>query len=148
MLSTQPNPLLSVAEIGVLNCSGCGKPMRLARIEPDKRERNTTLDQNHWLTRQSAACITDTADTLGLDWLSPRKRYGANALWRGQFLRELGGGLIVLTYSQNRPCTGPQHPSVNTWPGAEPVALGRHEPGRCAVGRAPATSVTSTRRMH
>jgi hypothetical protein len=36
MLSTQPNPLFSVAEIGVLNCSGCGKPMRLARIEPDK----------------------------------------------------------------------------------------------------------------
>jgi uncharacterized protein (UPF0212 family) len=36
MLSTQPNPLFSVAEIGVLNCPGCGNPMRLARIEPDK----------------------------------------------------------------------------------------------------------------
>jgi hypothetical protein len=36
MLSTQPNPLLSVAEIGVLNCPGCGNPMRLAPIEPDK----------------------------------------------------------------------------------------------------------------
>jgi hypothetical protein len=36
MLSTQSNPLFSVAEIGVLNSSGCGKPMRLARIEPDK----------------------------------------------------------------------------------------------------------------
>jgi hypothetical protein len=36
MLFTQPNPLFSVAEIGVLNCSGCSKPMRLARIEPDK----------------------------------------------------------------------------------------------------------------
>jgi len=36
MLSTQSNPLFSVAEIGVLNCSGCGKPMRLACIEPDK----------------------------------------------------------------------------------------------------------------
>jgi hypothetical protein len=36
MLSTQLSPLFSVAEIGVLNCSGCGKPMRLARIEPDK----------------------------------------------------------------------------------------------------------------
>jgi hypothetical protein len=36
MFSTQPSPLFSVAEIGVLNCSGCGKPMKLARIEPDK----------------------------------------------------------------------------------------------------------------
>jgi hypothetical protein len=36
MLSTQPNPVLSVAEIGVLNCSGCGKPMRLSCIEPAK----------------------------------------------------------------------------------------------------------------
>jgi hypothetical protein len=36
MHSTQPDSLFSVAEIGVLNCSGCGKPMRLARIEPDK----------------------------------------------------------------------------------------------------------------
>ncbi len=36
MLSIQPDPLFSVAEIGVLNCSGCGKPRRLARIEPDK----------------------------------------------------------------------------------------------------------------
>jgi hypothetical protein len=35
MLSTQPNPLFGVAEIGVLNCSGCGKPMRLACIEPE-----------------------------------------------------------------------------------------------------------------
>ena len=36
MLSTQPNSLFSVAEIGVLNCPGCGNPMRLAPIEPDK----------------------------------------------------------------------------------------------------------------
>jgi hypothetical protein len=36
MLSIQPNPLFSVAEIEVLNCSECGKPMRLACIEPDK----------------------------------------------------------------------------------------------------------------
>jgi hypothetical protein len=36
MLSIQPNSRFSVAEIGVLNCPGCGKPMRLARIEPDK----------------------------------------------------------------------------------------------------------------
>jgi hypothetical protein len=36
MLSTQPNPIFSAAEIGILNCSGCGKPMRLACVEPDK----------------------------------------------------------------------------------------------------------------
>jgi hypothetical protein len=36
MLSTQPNPVLSAVEIGILNCSGCGKPMRLACIEPAK----------------------------------------------------------------------------------------------------------------
>jgi hypothetical protein len=36
MLSFQPNPILGVAEIGILNCSGCGKPMRLACIEPGK----------------------------------------------------------------------------------------------------------------
>jgi hypothetical protein len=37
MLSTQPNPMFSVvAEIEILNCSGCGKPMRLGCIEPDK----------------------------------------------------------------------------------------------------------------
>jgi len=36
MLSTQPQSSLSVAEIGVLNCSGCGKPMRLSCIEPAK----------------------------------------------------------------------------------------------------------------
>jgi hypothetical protein len=36
MLSTQPNPVLSAVAIGILNCSGCGKPMRLACIEPDK----------------------------------------------------------------------------------------------------------------
>jgi hypothetical protein len=36
MLSTQPNPLFSVAEIGILNCPRCGKPMRLTCIEPDK----------------------------------------------------------------------------------------------------------------
>jgi hypothetical protein len=36
MQSTQPNPLFSVAEIGILNCSGCGKPVRLTSIEPDK----------------------------------------------------------------------------------------------------------------
>jgi hypothetical protein len=111
-------------------------------------ERNTTLDQNHWLTRQSAASITDTADTLGLDWLSPRKRYGANSFWRGQFLRELGSGLIVLTYSQNRPCTGPRHSLGQHLAWRRARRPGRHEPGRCAVARAPATSVTSTRRMH
>jgi hypothetical protein len=36
MLSTQPNPVLSAVAIGILNCSGCGKPMRLACIEPDR----------------------------------------------------------------------------------------------------------------
>jgi hypothetical protein len=36
MLVTQLNPIFSVAEIGILNCSECGKPMRLACIEPDK----------------------------------------------------------------------------------------------------------------
>jgi len=36
MLSTQPDPVFSVAEIGVLNCSGCGKPMRLACIAPEQ----------------------------------------------------------------------------------------------------------------
>jgi hypothetical protein len=36
MLSNQPNPLFSVAEIGILNCSKCGKPMRLACIEPNE----------------------------------------------------------------------------------------------------------------
>jgi len=36
MLSTQPNPVVSAVEIGILNCSGCGKPMRLACIEPAK----------------------------------------------------------------------------------------------------------------
>jgi hypothetical protein len=36
MLSTQPNPISSAAEIGILNCSGCGKSMRLACVEPDK----------------------------------------------------------------------------------------------------------------
>jgi hypothetical protein len=36
MLSIQPNPIFSVAEIGILNCSRCGKPMRLACVEPDK----------------------------------------------------------------------------------------------------------------
>ena len=36
MLSTQSNPVSSVAETGILNCAGCGKPMRLACTEPDK----------------------------------------------------------------------------------------------------------------
>ncbi|WP_420738262.1 hypothetical protein [Bradyrhizobium japonicum] len=36
MPSIHPDPLFCVAEIGILNCSGCGKPMRLACIEPDK----------------------------------------------------------------------------------------------------------------
>jgi hypothetical protein len=36
MLSTHPNPVLSAVAIGVLTCSGCGKPMRLACIEPAK----------------------------------------------------------------------------------------------------------------
>jgi hypothetical protein len=34
MSSIQPNPLYSRAEIGILPCSKCGKPMRLACIEP------------------------------------------------------------------------------------------------------------------
>jgi hypothetical protein len=36
MSSIQPNPLYSRAEIGILPCSKCGKPMRLACIEPIK----------------------------------------------------------------------------------------------------------------
>jgi hypothetical protein len=36
MLSTQPNPISGAAGTGILNCSGCGKPMRLACVEPDK----------------------------------------------------------------------------------------------------------------
>jgi hypothetical protein len=31
---TQPNPLFSRAEIGILACSKCANPMRLSRIEP------------------------------------------------------------------------------------------------------------------
>jgi hypothetical protein len=34
MPSTHPNPLYSRAEIGILACSKCGTPMRLACIEP------------------------------------------------------------------------------------------------------------------
>jgi hypothetical protein len=34
MPSTRPNPLYSRAEIGILACSKCGNPMRLACIEP------------------------------------------------------------------------------------------------------------------
>jgi hypothetical protein len=34
MSSIQPNPLHSRAEIGILPCSKCGKPMWLACIEP------------------------------------------------------------------------------------------------------------------
>jgi hypothetical protein len=34
MSSTHPNPLFSRAEIGILPCSKCGTPMRLACIEP------------------------------------------------------------------------------------------------------------------
>jgi hypothetical protein len=29
-----PDPLFSRAEIGILACGECGKPMRLSRIEP------------------------------------------------------------------------------------------------------------------
>jgi len=29
-----PDPLFSRAEIGILACGKCGKPMRLSRIEP------------------------------------------------------------------------------------------------------------------
>jgi hypothetical protein len=36
MPSAQSTALFSVAEIGVLNCSRCGKLMRLACIEPGK----------------------------------------------------------------------------------------------------------------
>jgi hypothetical protein len=32
--STQSDPLFSVAEIGVIPCAKCGKPMRLSSIEP------------------------------------------------------------------------------------------------------------------
>ena len=34
MPSVHPNPLYSRAEIGILACSKCHKPMRLACIEP------------------------------------------------------------------------------------------------------------------
>ena len=34
MPAVQPNPLFSRAEIGILACSKCGKPMRLSCIEP------------------------------------------------------------------------------------------------------------------
>jgi hypothetical protein len=34
MPSVHPNPLYSRAEIGILACSKCRKPMRLACIEP------------------------------------------------------------------------------------------------------------------
>jgi ssDNA-binding Zn-finger/Zn-ribbon topoisomerase 1 len=34
MSSVHPNPIFSRAEIGILPCSKCGKPMRLARVEP------------------------------------------------------------------------------------------------------------------
>jgi hypothetical protein len=34
MSSIQRNPLYSRAEIGILPCSKCGKPMRLACVEP------------------------------------------------------------------------------------------------------------------
>jgi hypothetical protein len=36
MLSNQFNQIFSVAEFGIMNCSGCGKPMKLACVEPDK----------------------------------------------------------------------------------------------------------------
>jgi hypothetical protein len=34
MPSVHPNPLYSSAEVGILACSKCHKPMRLAFIEP------------------------------------------------------------------------------------------------------------------
>jgi hypothetical protein len=34
MHSTQTNPLFSVADIGVISCVKCGKPMKLSCIEP------------------------------------------------------------------------------------------------------------------
>jgi hypothetical protein len=34
MPSTRPDPLFSVADIGVFPCTKCGKPMRLSSIEP------------------------------------------------------------------------------------------------------------------
>ena len=34
MSTVQANPIYSRAEIGILPCSKCGKPMRLACIEP------------------------------------------------------------------------------------------------------------------
>lgn len=36
MPSTQTNPLFSVADIGVFPCANCGKPMKLACIEPSE----------------------------------------------------------------------------------------------------------------
>jgi hypothetical protein len=32
----RPEPIFCIAEIGILNCSTCRKPMRLTRIEPFK----------------------------------------------------------------------------------------------------------------
>jgi len=37
MPSIQPNPLFTRAEIGILACSKCHKPMRLTCIEPATR---------------------------------------------------------------------------------------------------------------
>ena len=34
MPSTQPNPLFSRSEIGIMACSKCANPMRLCCIEP------------------------------------------------------------------------------------------------------------------
>jgi hypothetical protein len=34
MPSVHPDPLYSRAEIGILECSKCGNPMRLSQIEP------------------------------------------------------------------------------------------------------------------
>ncbi len=36
MPSTQPDPLFSVADIGIFPCPRCGKPMRLSCIETTK----------------------------------------------------------------------------------------------------------------
>jgi hypothetical protein len=38
MQLTQFEPIFCIAEIGVLNCSTCCRPMKLTSIEPDKQD--------------------------------------------------------------------------------------------------------------
>jgi hypothetical protein len=44
MSSIQQNPLYSRAEIGILPCSKCGKPMRLACIEPAQHSADVSIN--------------------------------------------------------------------------------------------------------